>query len=245
MAAAAPPAASREPRLGAALLLGVYVIWTASHPSGQGAQRRCRRSSEVGRGRLGRARSCFVLGRRAAPEVRAAWMWTGAFATLWAIGEGVFTYYTFVGSGAVPFPSLADAAFLAACPSLAVGILWFPSVHRHGVFRARLPLEGTIVGRLAADRELDDCARYRLPLRLGQRLLSDGGARLPDQRCDHRHGGSEPCSARAAAGSARPLPSSWPAWSAWPSPTAALPTSRTRLSATAPSSTPAGSPDGC
>ncbi len=131
--------------LGAALLLGVYVIWTATHPSGQGGAEDLDVVVKLAAAALA-ALSCFVLGRRAAPDVRAAWMWTGAFATLWAIGEGVFTYYTFVGSGAVPFPSLADAAFLAALPLAAVGILWFPSVHRHGVFRARLPLEGTIVG---------------------------------------------------------------------------------------------------
>ena len=128
----------------AALLVGIYVIWMASHPSGQARSGDVDVVVKLAAAALAAA-SCFVLGRRATPEVRLAWRWTGAFATLWAIGEGVVTYYTFVGSGAVPFPSLADAAFLAALPLAAVGILWFPSVHRHGVFRARLPLEGTIV----------------------------------------------------------------------------------------------------
>jgi diguanylate cyclase (GGDEF)-like protein len=91
------------------------------------------------------AASCVVFGRRAAPQVRVAWMWIGAFATVWAVGAAVLTWYDFGKNGAVPFPSAADAGFLAALPLAAIGVLLFSSAPGPGVSRARMLLDGVIV----------------------------------------------------------------------------------------------------
>ena len=129
---------------GTAVVVGLYVIWTATHPGGQGRSVDVDLVVKLAAGALA-ATSCLLFGRRAAPELRLAWIWTGAFATVWSVGEAILTCYGFARNGALPFPSPADAGFLAALPLGAVGVLLFPSVQRFGVFRARLPLEGLIV----------------------------------------------------------------------------------------------------
>jgi diguanylate cyclase (GGDEF)-like protein len=139
-----PPGRFIRAAVGGAVAVGIFLIWTATHPSGQGRAIDVDLVAKLAAGALAAA-SCFLFGRRAAPELRLAWIWTGAFATVWSVGEAILTGYSFARNGAVPFPSLADAGFLAALPLGAVGVLLFPSVQRLGIFRARLPLEGLIV----------------------------------------------------------------------------------------------------
>jgi diguanylate cyclase (GGDEF)-like protein len=127
----------------AAILLAAFVVWTATHPTGRGTAELDAVVKLVAA--LFAAVSCFVFGRRAAPEFRLAWMWIGVAATSWAVGEAIVTWYRFAGSGTVPFPSAADAAFLAALPLAAIGVLLFPSAPRPGVSRLRVPLDGVIV----------------------------------------------------------------------------------------------------
>jgi diguanylate cyclase (GGDEF)-like protein len=147
--APAPLGGSSSRQLGAAtgaaaIILGVYAIWAAAHPSGE------RSPVDVDVVvklfvALVAATSCFVLGRRAAREVRSAWMWIGASAASWAAGEAVLTWYNFARSGAARFPSVADAGFLVALPLAAIGVLLFPSAPRPGASRLRMPLDGIIV----------------------------------------------------------------------------------------------------
>jgi diguanylate cyclase (GGDEF)-like protein len=126
------------------IFLGAYVFWTATHPNGQGHAVDVDIVVKLFVAVL-TAASCFVFGRRAAPEARLGWMWIGAFAAVWAVGEAILTWYTFARNGAVPFPSAADAGFLIAMPLAAIGVLLFPSAPRLGVSRARMPLDGVIV----------------------------------------------------------------------------------------------------
>jgi diguanylate cyclase (GGDEF)-like protein len=128
----------------AVIFLGAYVFWTATHPNGQGHAVDVDIVVKLFVAAL-TAASCFVFGRRAAPEARLGWMWIGAFAAVWAVGEAILTWYTFARNGAVPFPSAADAGFLIAMPLAAIGVLLFPSAPRLGVSRARMPLDGVIV----------------------------------------------------------------------------------------------------
>jgi len=62
-----------------------------------------------------------------------------------AVGAAVLTWYDFGKNGAVPFPSAADAGFLAALPLAAIGVLLFSSAPGPGVSRARMLLDGVIV----------------------------------------------------------------------------------------------------
>ena len=128
----------------AAILLGLFVIWMASHP---GVHRSTADIDAVVKLVVAAlaAASCVVFGRRAAPQVRLAWMWIGAFAAVWAVGAAVLTWYDFGKNGAVPFPSAADAGFLAALPLAAIGVLLFSSAPGPGVSRARMLLDGVIV----------------------------------------------------------------------------------------------------
>jgi diguanylate cyclase (GGDEF)-like protein len=128
----------------AAVLLGLFLVWMASHP---GAHRSTADIDVVVKLAVATvaAASCVVFGRRAARQVRPAWMWLGAFAIVWAVGAAVLTWYDFAKSGAVPFPSAADAGFLAALPLAAIGVLLFSSAPGPGVSRTRMLLDGSIV----------------------------------------------------------------------------------------------------
>ena len=130
--------------LTSATALGVFIIWAALNP-GRGALASqvddlCKLSVAT----LASA-SCFWLGRRAEPALRVAWMWVGASAFAWAIGEAIVTGYAFARNGAVPFPSGADIGFLAALPLSAIGVLLFPSAPQFGLPRARMLLDSAIV----------------------------------------------------------------------------------------------------
>lgn len=128
----------------AAILLGLFVIWVASHPGVHRSTADIDAVVKLVVAALASA-SCVVFGRRAAPQVRLAWMWIGAFAAVWAVGAAVLTWYDFGKNGAVPFPSAADAGFLAALPLAAIGVLLFSSAPGPGVSRARMLLDGVIV----------------------------------------------------------------------------------------------------
>ncbi|MGD0984517.1 MAG: EAL domain-containing protein [Acidimicrobiales bacterium] len=144
-----PPEGAARRRFGAtagiaAILLGLFVIWMASHP---GSHRSTSDIDVVVKLAVATfaAASCVVFGRRAAPEVRLAWMWTAAFAFVWAVGAAVLTWYDFARNNVVPFPSAADAAFLAALPLAAIGVLLFSPAPGPGASRARMLLDGIIV----------------------------------------------------------------------------------------------------
>lgn len=128
----------------AAVVLGAFLAWMAADPGGRGHSGDIDDVVKLVAAGLC-ATSCFVFGRRAAPEVRLAWAWIGAFAALWTIGEAIATYFAFARNGAIPFPSLADAGFLVALPLAAIGVLLFPLAPRVGLLRARMPLDGMIV----------------------------------------------------------------------------------------------------
>ena len=128
----------------AVALLGLFLFWMALHP---GVHRSTTDIDSVVNLVVATlaAASCAGFGRRAAPQVRLAWMWTGSFALVWAVGAAVLTWYDFARKGAVPFPSAADAGFLAAMPLAAIGVLLFSSAPGPGVSRARMLLDGMIV----------------------------------------------------------------------------------------------------
>jgi diguanylate cyclase len=48
---------------------------------------------------------------------RTSWALLAASSLSWAIGEWLWSYYDLIKGVQVPFPSLADAGFLAAIPS--------------------------------------------------------------------------------------------------------------------------------
>lgn len=83
-----------------------------------------------------------LAARSARGRLRAAWAAMTVAFGLWAIGEVLWSYYKHV-IGEVPFPSWADAAYLAYIPGLVAGLLLFPTTRtRH---QGRLVLDGLLM----------------------------------------------------------------------------------------------------
>lgn len=94
---------------------------------------------------LGAAGCCWVASRREQGHARRGWILLGAGLASWAAGEVVWTYYEVVAGAEVPFPSLADAGFLALNPLVAYALLSFPAAPRDRAARTRRLLDGMII----------------------------------------------------------------------------------------------------
>src|SRR5437870_4272259 len=90
------------------------------------------------------ALACAAAAFRHKGRMRLAWALLGGGATTWAIGEGVWSYIEVIRGQQVPFPSLADAGYLAAVPLAVAGIAVFPGRHRTPS-RAAFLLDGAII----------------------------------------------------------------------------------------------------
>jgi len=89
--------------------------------------------------------ACAWAARRAAGKDRLGWALMSISAGLWSAGEVVWSIYE-VGMGVqVPYPSLADAGFLAAVPFAFAGIRAFWSDARGTSSRWRVWFDGLIV----------------------------------------------------------------------------------------------------
>ena len=86
-----------------------------------------------------------VFASRRSSESRRAWLYLGASALSWGIGEMVWSWYELVGHREVPFPSLADVGFLLAVPLAVVGLLAFPGAPLRAARRIRVTLDGAII----------------------------------------------------------------------------------------------------
>ena len=128
----------------AAVLLCALAIWMASHPGTHRSTAELATVVKLVVATFATA-SCLVLGCRAAPPLRLAWAWIGTFAAVWALGAAFLTWYEFGNRGVVPFPSPADACFLAALPLAAIGVLMFSSAHGTGISQVRVLLDGIVV----------------------------------------------------------------------------------------------------
>jgi len=87
--------------------------------------------------------ACAVAAWRGDRRDRRGWLLLAVGLACWAFGEGAWAVYE-LGSGSVPFPSVADAGYLIAIPFIAAGLLAFPSSGRM-VARTRAFLDGLIV----------------------------------------------------------------------------------------------------
>jgi diguanylate cyclase (GGDEF)-like protein/PAS domain S-box-containing protein len=75
---------------------------------------------------------------------RRAWSTIAAAFLLYWLGDALWTYYDVV-VGEVPWPSVADIAYLAFFPVLLIGLLNFPATSRGGLDRVRFLLDASIV----------------------------------------------------------------------------------------------------
>ncbi|WP_231748801.1 bifunctional diguanylate cyclase/phosphodiesterase [Mycobacterium sp. M26] len=84
-----------------------------------------------------------IAARSAQGRLRRAWLAITVGLVAWGIGEAIWTYYELV-LDQVPFPSIADAAYLVFPVAACAALLLFPSEHA-GPFRGRVFLDGLIV----------------------------------------------------------------------------------------------------
>src|SRR5690349_8488994 len=94
---------------------------------------------------LGAGGSCFITGLRNRGRFRLVWLLLGASTASWGIGQVVWTYYEALRGEDVPFPSFADAGYLAAVPLAAAAMMLLPAGTRSMAGRARMVLDGLIV----------------------------------------------------------------------------------------------------
>ncbi|TAN33881.1 PAS domain S-box protein [bacterium] len=91
------------------------------------------------------ALACGLAARRSAGRLRLAWTLLAASAASWGAGEVVWSVNE-VGLGvALPYPSVADAGFLAAVPIAVAGVLAFSTAPRGTSTSWRVWLDGTII----------------------------------------------------------------------------------------------------
>lgn len=128
---------------GALLATAVFLAWLAL---GLGGARVTDGFDDVGElvAALVAALVCGAAAVRAG-STRAGWWLLAAASSAWAAGEAVWTYYDLVDGVQVPFPSLADAGFLAAVPLLCAALVVFPGFPARAVDRLRSLLDGCIV----------------------------------------------------------------------------------------------------
>jgi PAS domain S-box-containing protein len=90
------------------------------------------------------AAACGWAARRTSGRQRLGWTLLAASAATWGAGQVIWSVYE-IGTGTVPYPSVADAGFLGAIPLAAAGIVAFFSTPRGTSTRLRLWLDGAIV----------------------------------------------------------------------------------------------------
>jgi diguanylate cyclase (GGDEF)-like protein/PAS domain S-box-containing protein len=93
--------------------------------------------------------ACLCLARTAArrqPGRRLPFALLSTACGLWALGEALWSWYELaLGREEVPFPSVADLAYLCAAPVAACGLLALSRGFRQGSHRARAALDGWLV----------------------------------------------------------------------------------------------------
>jgi diguanylate cyclase (GGDEF)-like protein len=125
----------------AAALVVVSVTWLAE---GWGSDWATTAVTDLGSlgGALLAGGACLTAARRRDDD-RKAWLTLAFACLLWALGEAKWSWDELVVQHEVPFPSIADAAFLAAVPAALVALLRFGRGIGH--HRARTLLDGALV----------------------------------------------------------------------------------------------------
>jgi diguanylate cyclase (GGDEF)-like protein/PAS domain S-box-containing protein len=77
--------------------------------------------------------------------LRLSWVLLGASSAAWGVGQGIWTLYETGLGRQVPFPSWADAGYLAAVPLAAAGLLVLPTAAQSTAALLRIALDGVMV----------------------------------------------------------------------------------------------------
>ncbi|WP_426975815.1 response regulator [Pseudarthrobacter sp. O4] len=88
--------------------------------------------------------SCSRAARRPDANAR-GWRFMTIAASLWAAGQGVWTFFGITQHNVYPFPSLADAAFLGYALPAAIALFSFPRPQGSGVALMRTLLDAAVI----------------------------------------------------------------------------------------------------
>jgi diguanylate cyclase (GGDEF)-like protein/PAS domain S-box-containing protein len=94
---------------------------------------------------LAAAIACGVAARRRQGRARWSWRLLGISAFLWGTGSAIWFTSDVITRQPVPFPSLADAGFLAAVPFAFAALILFPSAPSRTRTQLRTLLDGSII----------------------------------------------------------------------------------------------------
>ena len=89
--------------------------------------------------------TCIRRGLRLSGPLKASWVLLGASCAAWGIGQTIWTIYETGLGREVPFPSWADAGYLAAVPLAVAGLLVMPAAAQSMAGLARNILDGVMV----------------------------------------------------------------------------------------------------
>jgi signal transduction histidine kinase len=78
-------------------------------------------------------------------RARRSWLFLGAAAAAWGVGEIIWSYYETIVGEEVPFPGWADAGFLGLIPFALIAVLSLPTAPRGTVARLRAFFDGVII----------------------------------------------------------------------------------------------------
>jgi PAS domain S-box-containing protein len=93
---------------------------------------------------LSAAVTCARAAARQDTDAR-AWRWISVSAGVWTFGQLVWTFLGLTTDHNYPFPSLADAGFLAYSIPAVIGLLAFPRMRTSGVGLARAVLDAAVI----------------------------------------------------------------------------------------------------
>ena len=124
--------------------VAAFLAWSGSHVGGKTLTNTVEDVGQAAAAMVA-ALSCAFAARRSSGRLRLAWWLLAASAATWGLGQVILSFDE-VGLGtAVPFPSAADAGFLAAMPLALVGVLAFPVTPVRDASRTRQALDGAIL----------------------------------------------------------------------------------------------------
>ncbi|BFU44547.1 putative bifunctional diguanylate cyclase/phosphodiesterase [Krasilnikovia sp. MM14-A1004] len=134
-------------RPGTAVVLVVTAAFTAWMLTGLGGATLTQDVSNVGTFVLTvvAGGACLLRGARNRGRVRGFWYGTGAGMLSWALGQGIWSWQQTVLRHEVPFPSVADAGYLAMMPFITAGLLLAPVSRQTLAHRLRSVVDGLMI----------------------------------------------------------------------------------------------------
>jgi diguanylate cyclase (GGDEF)-like protein len=134
-------------RFGAEILVGLVAVAWSAYLLLASDPRSTQTVSNLGLSivPLVAAIGCFRRALGLTGRLRWSWALLGASCLAWATGQTIWTWYESWLSHEVPFPSLADAGYLAAVPLASAGLLTMPTVPTRLAGMLRMILDGLVV----------------------------------------------------------------------------------------------------